>query len=115
MDRYLILFTLLAALATAVVSLFVHFSAKKEERRWKVFKEYHELIRMLSRGPGHENEKRETQTAVVFELRNFEKYKDVSLRLVKSKFEDWTKGKSEDQFDFLDKELLETIKFFEGK
>lgn len=59
------------------------------DRHQRGFENYHRLIRDLA--TGGEQIRLASQTAIIFELRNYPKYAAVSLRILRALQEEWTR------------------------
>lgn len=76
---------------------------KQNEQRQQRFENYHILIHKLVRA-GSENRGIESQQAIIFELRNYKEYKEVTARILTDLKEDWG------NFPELIKEIKLTLK-----
>jgi hypothetical protein len=106
------------ALALTVVPLlvagFVHLAQRKAELRFKKFELYHDLIRRLVEPDQPDGEMRVSrQMAVVFELRNFPEYAEVSARILRGNLEIWMPEKP--HLRALREEMKGTIQFLNSK
>lgn len=104
------------ALIPAVVSLGViafqvrrYMAVRDADLRQREFENYHRLIRDLAQG-GQEI-RIASQTAIIYELRNYPKYADVTLRILKSlKNEFESAGRTR-----LSEEMTLTLHFLENR
>lgn len=105
------IFTIIGILIVVIPALWSFISyliLKNKELRHERFKIYHELIRELVQPdtPGQPMSM-DRQIAVVFELRNFEEYYEVTLRMLEGLKKAW----ADPQFDRLTKEIVHTIAY----
>jgi len=113
--NWTIIISIVTPIALALWTMIKYFSSKKEERRWKEFDVYHELINKLARG-GDEI-RLAYQSTIVFELRYFKRYWAISLRILEDLHEKWNKDeekKKKDGTQLLD-EMQKTIGFIKNK
>lgn len=81
---------------------------------WKEFEVYHKLIKELVEPPSENGAMYvDRQTAILYELRNFERYFPHSLRMLEGLQEKWNKVPN--QFPRLLEELELTITFLKNK
>jgi restriction endonuclease S subunit len=80
----------IATLVAAIIPLYQFTRNKKAEERRNNFDNYHKLIQELVDPAAP---KLDRQIAIVFELRNFEKYFPVSIRILKGLKDQWEKNK----------------------
>lgn len=88
------LLALAVALAPLAVAAFVHQRQRRAELRFKRFELYHDLIRRLVEPdqPGAEM-RLSRQMAVVFELRSFPEYAEITNRILLGLLTTWTPEK----------------------
>ena len=102
------------ALIPLAVGAFVHLAQRRAELRFKRFELYHDLIRRLVEPDRPEGEMRVSrQMAVVFELRNFPEYAEISARILRGLLETWLPDKP--YLRALREEIRGTIQFLNGK
>lgn len=103
-----IIVAILIAVIPAFWSFMSYLNLKNKELRHERFKIYHELVRDLVQPdtPGQPMSM-DRQIAVVFELRNFEEYYEVTLRMLEGLKEVW----ADPPFDRLTKEIGHTIEY----
>ena len=113
--NWTIIISVVSSIIVASWTMIKYFSSKKEERRWKEFEVYHELVKKLAQG-GAET-RLASQSAIVFELRYFERYWAISLRILEDLHEKWNKDeekKEKDGTQLLD-EMQKTIDYIKDK
>jgi len=92
-----------------------YLSQKRQELRVAEFEAYHRLIKELV-GGDNESTMVDRQIAVVFELRRFKKYFEVSLRILRGLRENWGRRPDpEGRLTRLLKELDISIGYIESK
>jgi hypothetical protein len=106
----------ISALGTALCFIgatFRYFFERRESNFWKEFNIYHDLIKQLVEP---ENEKKnlyiDRQAAVIFELRNFKRYHNLSLRMLKDKL---SNSFNKNEYHRLQIEAQNTIDYIEKK
>ena len=109
--------TLILTAIAGIFKFWQYVDIKRSEWRQKNFENFHRLIKELvqSDTPG-EDIKLDRQIAVVYELRNFSKYFDISIRIL----EGWLDREKKDplkqkNFGRLYKEMELTIKYIKSK
>lgn len=111
MIEFALIGNLTVTILTGMASCCKYFSNKKTEQKQKEFELFHKLIKELVQPePGCEMYL-DRQTAIIFELRNFERYQEYSLRMLKGlrKVPEWEKEKR------LIEEIDVAISFIEKK
>jgi hypothetical protein len=105
-----IVVAILVALIPAIWSLVSYLNLKSKELRHERFKIYHGLIRELVQpdSPGQPMSM-DRQIAIVFELRNFKEYYELTLRMLEGLCETWNRP----PFYRLTQEIRHTIKYIE--
>ena len=113
--NWTIIISVITSIVAALWAMMRFFSSKKEERRWKEFEVYHELIKKLAQG-GSET-RLASQSAIVFELRYFKRYWMISLRILEDLYEKWNKDEEKKKTDGtqLLEEMQKTIVFLKDK
>ena len=103
-----IIVAILVAVVPALWTFIRYLNLKNKELQHERFKIYHELIRELVQPdtPGQPMSM-DRQIAVVFELRNFKEYYELSLRMLEGLYETW----ADPRFSRLLKEIQHTIKY----
>ena len=98
-------------LILGIFTVYKYFDNKKREQNQKEFEHFHKLIKELVQPEEGKKMYLDRQTAILFELRNFERYHEYSLRMLKGllKSDDWEKKKR------LNEEIKLTISFIEKK
>ncbi len=76
-----------ASLFGLAITAFRNASIRKADLRQREFENYHKLIRDLVDGGGEV--KREAQTAIIYELRNYPRYANVTARILISLKAHW--------------------------
>ena len=95
-----------------VFSVYQFLSVRKHESRQREFDQYHALIeKLVSQRHGQTHIFLDQQIAVVFELRNFPRYFDVTERILDGLRTEWTQRKDWANYDRLLQELNLTLKF----
>ena len=108
---------LIAALSSAVpllISLVVysvlHIISYHGQVRQQRFLNYHKLVNWLVEGREDQDVMRlDSQIAVVYELRNYREYKEVSIRILEGLRERWSKRSDVSDIDRLIKEIDYTL------
>ncbi len=93
--------TIIVALIAAIPAILAlgvpawrYVSDHRESHRQKRFENYHQLVAELVAGrPGQAAPKLDSQIAIVFELRNYPEYRDLSQRLLQGLQNDWPESK----------------------
>ncbi len=100
----------IATMISVLLSVYKYFDNKNREQKQNEFKYFHQLIKELVEPEENKQIYLDRQTAIIFELRNFERYHEYSLRMLKGfiKDERWKKEK-------LVEEIKLTISFIEKK
>ena len=103
-----IIVTILVALIPAIWSFIRFINLKSKELRHERFKIYHGLIRELVQPdtPGQPMSM-DRQIAIVFELRNFKEYYELTLRMLEGLYETW----ADPRFIRLTDEIRHTIEY----
>ena len=107
--------TLLSVCWTAVLfiwSIWQFFDVRRRESENKEFRTYHRLIKELVQPEGDAGIFLDRQVAVVFELRHFKRYHELSLRILRSFKESCG---SNSKFERLIKEIELTIAYLERR
>lgn len=103
-----IIVAILIAVIPAFWSFLRYLNLKNKELQHERFKIYHELVRELVQpDTPRQSMSMDRQIAVVFELRNFEEYYEVTLRMLEGLKEVWV----DPRFGRLTKEIGHTIAY----
>ena len=105
--------TLILALVSLAFSAWRYNKIRREELKQKRFTNYHDLIRKLVSGQsGEKLPQLDSQVAIIYELRNYPEYRDVTIRILEELCQYWTKFKESDKetkYDRLLKEIPLTL------
>lgn len=97
-------------------AVFTYLSVKKQELRERRFRAYHQLVKdLVERQHPDRPMKLDRQIAIIYELRNFREYFQVSLRILKGLKETWTESGPDVKRDRLHEEIDLAIKYIENK
>lgn len=106
----------LIALIPIIWGALQYLSLKRGEIRQREFENFHRLIRQLvERDDPNIPLKLDRQTAIVFELRNYKPYFDVSIRILTGLKEDWTEYGPNNKRSRLMAEIDATISHMQSK
>ena len=107
--------TVLLTLIAGVYKFWQFVNIKKHEERQKRYETYHDLIKNLNQSDtSGENIKLYRQIAVIYELRNYPQYFDVSKRILQGWFDSRDK-KQREEFSKLYDEMKLSIEFMNKK
>jgi len=79
---------LFVASAASAAALIQYFSIKRSEDRARKFSDYHQLLQDLNEGK-QGGQYIDRQMAIIFELRNFESYYPVTVRILERSIATW--------------------------
>jgi hypothetical protein len=86
----------IAGIGAFLISMFAlawsavkYIDVRRSELRQRRFENYHELIRKLVRGEDNRGPPLDSQIAMVFELRNYPEYSEVTRRILHGLRETW--------------------------
>ncbi len=97
-----------------VFSVYQFLSVRKRESRQREFDQYHGLIeKLVSPREGQAQVFLDQQIAVVFELRNFPRYFDVTERVLDGLRVEWTQRQDWPNYGRLIRELNLTIRYIQ--
>ena len=106
----------LIALIPIIWGALQYLSLKRSEIRQKEFENYHSLIKQLvEREDPNIPLKLDRQTAIVFELRNYKPYFEVSIRILTGLKEDWAEYGPNNKRSRLMEEIDATIVYMQSK
>ena len=100
---------IIAVIVAFIFSVYKYFDNKNREQNQKEFEYFHQLIKDLVQPEESETMYLDRQTAIIFELRNFKRYHEYSLRMLKGFLNDekrWKKYRYKE-------EIKLTISFIE--
>ncbi|WP_104902633.1 hypothetical protein [Pseudomonas sp. LH1G9] len=101
--------SLLIAVGVLAFSAFRYVTVQRDELRNHRYERYHHLLRTISSGSDAAGQlKRVSQQAYIYELRHFPEYKHLTIRLLRSLLEEWSKN-SGAKDPVLEAEVAETI------
>lgn len=104
------------ALVPIIWGALQYLSLKRSEIRQKEFENFHSLIRQLvERDDPNVPLKLDRQTAIVFELRNYRPYFEVSIRILTGLKEDWSEYGPDNKRSRLMEEIDATIAHMQSK
>jgi hypothetical protein len=106
-----ILVSVLSVLLPLVVQVWLYIDQKKRELRDRRFETFHRLIRELVEGSPGSSPRLDHQIAIVFELRNFPEYAEVSQRILEGLIETWSVNGQKEKYERLFKEIRLTLEF----
>ena len=88
-----ILATVLGAAVGALFQIYKFFAERRQELYWKEFEKYHALVKQLV-SPDEPTAQMyiDRQTAIIFELRNFPRYREHSIRMLQGLKRSWSPG-----------------------
>jgi hypothetical protein len=88
-----ILATVIAALLGVLFQIYKFLAERRQELYWKEFEKYHALVKLLV-SPDEPNAQMyiDRQTAIIFELRNFPRYREHSIRMLQGLKKSWSPG-----------------------
>ncbi len=90
--------TLIIALVSLAFSAWRYNNIRREELKQKRFTNYHNLIHKLVAGQPEEKFPRlDSQVAIIYELRNYPEYREVTIRILEDLCQYWTKFKESDK------------------
>jgi len=104
---------LLSAFIVFIFSVYRYWHEKMTEIRWKEFEVYHKLIKELVEPDKGEPLYIDRQAAIIYELRNFKRYYEYSLRMLVGLEKKW--GSSDKTFPRLLDEIRIAINFLRLK
>lgn len=104
---------LLGAAIAFIFSVIKFWWDKTTTQRWKEFEVYHALVKELVEPPEGGSLFMDRQGAILYELRNFKRYHEYSLRMLTGLKEKWSV--SAQQFPRLLDELNLTIEFLQKR
>ena len=97
-------------------TVYTYLTIKKQDLKERRFIAYHKLIQQLVERENPDQPMRlDRQIAIVFELRNFEEYFDVTLRILRGLKESWADYGPKEKRNRLREELDESIRYIERK
>ena len=97
-------------LISLVVYSVLHIISHRGQVRQQRFLNYHKLVNWLVEGREEQEKIRlDSQIAVVYELRNYREYKEVSIRILKGLRKYWTKTPDKPDIDRLIEEIDYTL------
>jgi hypothetical protein len=82
---------ILGALLGALFQVYKFSTERRQELYWKEFEKYHALVKQLV-SPDLPNDQMyvDRQTAIIFELRNFPRYREHSIRMLQGLKKSWS-------------------------
>jgi len=112
LKAYLAELAILGAVATFIWSVWQFFAVRRQESRNRDFEVYHRLIKELVQPDKDIGMYLDRQAAIVFELRQFKRYREVSGRILCGLKEHWAPNPKHKR---LIDEIDLTIAFLEGR
>jgi len=86
---------LVVSLAVVAFSIYRYLKSRSAEIKQERFKNYHNLIDELVEGRQGRGPRIDNQIAIVYELRNYREYREVSIRILEGLKHIWEKPKNE--------------------
>ena len=106
--------TIVLGIISFFFTVFKYFDTKKREQDLREFETYHRLIKELVQSDNEDKSMyADRQVAIVFELKNFKRYYDLSQRILTGLKDEWKN--TEGKYTRLLHELDLTIDFLEKK
>ncbi len=101
----------IAIFAPVIFLIYKYFDKKNREQQQREFKYFYQLVKDLVEPEKGQDMYLDRQTAIIFELRNFKRYHEYSLRMLKGFLKDEQRWKKDRYIE----EIKLTISFIEKK
>jgi hypothetical protein len=103
---------IIVVLLPIIYQAWQYLDQRKQELKDKRFEIYHRLIKELVQPTDSENIYIDRQVAIIYELRNFPEYAEVSIRILNGLNETWSKNQNIEKRLFTEIEL--TLTYLKG-